>query len=122
MAVRIVDKLNQFARKSADAMDRSLNRMAVDIERLAKFRVPVSPGGGHLKSSGFHRRKGLMKYVVVFDKEYAAYQEFGGDGKGKVVRKYSTPGTGKHYLRDAGKTVAGNAINYIKQEAQSIRL
>lgn len=122
MGVRVVDKLQKFARKSGEAMDRSLNRMAVDVERLAKQRVPVSPSGGHLKSSGYHRRKGLMKYMVVFNKEYAAYQEFGGDGKGKVVRRYSTPGTGKFYLRDAGRKVASNAMSYIKSEAGRIRV
>lgn len=44
---------------------------------------------------------------------YGRYQEFGGDGK-RVVRNYTTPGTGAHYLKGAGDSVAKEGIkNYL---------
>lgn len=123
MGFKIIDKMNKFIEQNARAMDRAVNRMAVDVERSAKARVPVSPHGGHLRASGMHKKKGFMKYVVVFDKEYAGYQEFGQRKDGShVVRHYSTPGTGKFYLRDSGRNVAKNAIQYFKQEARSFSI
>lgn len=121
MGFKITDKIHQWAEKNIDAMDRALNRLSVDVERAAKNRVPVSAGGGQLKSSGSHRKAGILKYVVEFNKEYARFQEFGGDEK-RVVRNYTTPGTGKFYLRDAGASVAKKAVDYFKQEGGSIRI
>ena len=44
---------------------------------------------------------------------YGRYQEFGGDGK-RVVQNYTTPGTGAHYLKGAGDSVAKEGIkNYL---------
>lgn len=128
MGLKVIDNILGFVRNNGNAMDRALNRMAVDIERQAKSRVPVSAtlamgnkrgGGGHLRASGTHRKQGFLKYIVEFNKEYAAFQEWGGDGK-RIVRHYTTPGTGKFYLRDAGRNIAGKAFDYFKQEARSI--
>lgn len=111
--------MQRFVQENATAVDRSLNRMAVDIERLAKTVVPVDKG--QLKASGRHVAVGKFHYRTEFNKEYAAYQEFGGDGK-RTVRKYTTPGTGKHFLRNSGNTIKKNAIDYFKQEVRRIHV
>jgi hypothetical protein len=96
-------------------MDRALNRMVIDVERLSKAQVPHNKG--QLKSSGHHERKGFLLYRIVFNKVYALYQEFGGDGKGRVVKKYSKPGKKKFYLRDPGRLIASKAMSYFRNEA-----
>jgi len=125
----------QFASQNTDAMDRALNKMSIDIERMAKQQVPVSAtkemkraagsrvtrGGGHLQSSGRTTRLGILSFAVIFNKEYAAYQEWGGDGK-RVVKNYSTPGTKKFYLRDPGDLITSRGLEYIKNEARDIKV
>lgn len=133
--IKIIDKMVEFATQNTDAMDRALGKMSADIERMAKQQVPVSAtkamkraagsrvtrGGGHLQSSGRTTRLGILSFAVIFNKEYAAYQEWGGDGK-RVVRKYSTPGTKKFYLRDPGDLITSRGIEYIKNEASNIKV
>lgn len=117
MGFRIVDKIKSFAENNVNAFDRALGRMAIDIERLSKEQVPFKKG--QLKSSGYHHRKGLMNWEVVYNKVYALYQHEGGDGR-RVVRKYSYPGKKKHYLKDPGEIVAKRAVDYLRQEANNI--
>lgn len=116
----IIDKLPQWVEGSFKALDRSLNRMVIDIERLSKQQVPVGKTG-HLKASGSHKRIGFLRYQVEYNKEYAAYQEFGGDGV-RVVKHYSLPGKKKFYLRDPGDLITSRALDYIKREASHIRI
>lgn len=119
MGLKIIDKMKQFVQGHAEAGDRALNRMAVDIERLSKIRVPVDKG--QLKASGWHRKYGKFNYKVVFNKEYAAYQEFGGDSK-RTIKRYTTPGTGKFYLRRSGDEIKKNAGEYFKVEVSRIHI
>lgn len=119
MGYRITNKIKQFAKKHEGAMDRALNRMAVDIERLSKQFVPHKDG--QLKSSGRHRKRDKFKYTVSYDMEYAAFQEYGGDGK-RVVRRYSKAGKKKFYLRDAGNSISSKVINYFRSEAGKIKI
>ena len=119
--IRIVNNIMRFVAQSEKACDRALNRMAIDIERLAKQTVPFDKG--QLKSSGYHTKVGTLHYRTVFNKEYAAYQEFGQRQDGShVVRRHSHAGKKAHYLGDAGKTIGARAIDYIKQEVRSIRV
>lgn len=118
--LKIVNNLGKWIEGSHKAMDRSLNRMAIDIERLSKTQVPHDKG--QLKASGSHERLGFLKYRVKYNKEYAAYQEYGGDGKGKVIRRHSKPGKKTFYLKDPGELITSRAIDYIKKEAMNIRI
>lgn len=113
--IKVINNIMKFVKHYNNGMDRALNRMAIDIERLAKARVPVGKTG-QLKASGKHRKVGNLRYHTEFNKEYAAYQEWGGDGKGKVVRNYTTPGTGKFYLKRSGDEIKKRAWQYVKQE------
>ena len=119
MGVKVINNLNKFVGKNYLALDRAMERMAVDIERLAKQKVPVELGP--LQSSGRKVKLGLLKHRVEFNKEYAAFQEFGGD-KTRKVRKYTTPGTGAHFLRDAGVKVSERVIQYIRGAVSELRL
>ena len=117
--LKIIDNIGKFVIESTNALDRSLNRMAIDIERLSKQQVPHDKG--QLKASGSHRKIGPLRYQVVYNKEYAAYQEFGGDGK-RIVRNYSKPGKKKFYLRDPGDLISSRALDYIKSESDRIKI
>lgn len=119
MSLKVIDKMPSFISGNYGAMDRSLNRMAIDIERLSKEQVPVLKG--QLRSSGKHRRIGPLKYVMEYLKEYARFQEFGGDGK-RTVRHYTYPGKKAFYLRDSAQTIVSKAISYFKSEAERIKV
>lgn len=121
MSFKVLDNILKFVEQHNHAMDRALNRMAIDIERLSKTRVPVDKGP--LKSSGRHRKVGNLHYRTEFNKEYAGYQEFGQrrDGTHRV-KNYTTPGTGKFFLKSSGDEVAERAWSYFRQEAKKIRV
>lgn len=116
---KIVNKLLEFAKENEGAMDRALNRMAVDIERLSKMQVPHDKG--QLKASGYHKKEGRLHYTVGYNKVYARYQEFGGDGK-RIVKNYSKPGKKKFYLKDPATMIAKRAVDYFKQEAKGVKV
>jgi HK97 gp10 family phage protein len=107
--MRVNNNIKEFAKLSDDAMDRVLNRMAIDVERQSKQNAPVLTG--RLRSSGKHYRNGEMNYKVEFDVEYAKFVELG--------TKYQKE---RRFLTQAGDNVKAGSINYIKAEAGSIRL
>lgn len=121
MPVRIVDNSKRLLRVSEDVFDNALSRMAKDISLVAKSRVPFRRG--NLLKEIRQDRKAPLKHRVVVDSEYAAYQERGQrmDGSHRV-RKYSTPSTGKNYLKDAGHKITADALQYFKQANNLIRL
>lgn len=80
--------------------------------------VPYKTGA--LQSTGIVEPRGEFEYVAQFGAglTYGRYQEFGPDGYKYTGTKtewdYTTPGTGPHYLRDAGDSVAKEGIkNYL---------
>jgi hypothetical protein len=121
--VKIVDNTLNYLKALEKANDRALNVMAVDVERLAKAQVPFNKG--QLKASGAHQKVG-KKWRVIFNKEYAAYQEWGGatdkNGVTRIVKKYSRPGKGKFYLRDPVILVQSKGANYFKAQVDKIKL
>ena len=116
--IRVTNLMPKFVKSNTAACDRVLGRMAVDIERFSKSMVPHDKG--HLLQSGRHRKTGRLKYRVEYNKEYARFQEFGGDSKRKVL-KYSKPGKKAHYLSRAGNKIAEKANNYIKNELSIVK-
>ncbi len=122
---KIINNLKKFTKKDAEASDVAFERMAVDILRLSKIKVPHGKTG-FLESSGRYRRTGMSKYVVEYGQEgpakaYARFQEFGGDGN-RVVRNYSKAGSGKAYLRESADQIINNALNYIISEKDKIKI
>lgn len=119
--VTIEDNSGRFITASTQLLDTALERMSFDVKQIATIRVPFKDNG--LQKSADNKRLGLLKHRVVFDKEYAAYQENARrkDGSRKV-RKYTTPGTGPHYLENAAAQVTKDGINYLKQANRSLRI
>lgn len=117
----VKNEIRKWDKKRKSLFDVAVGRMAKDIVQIGKIRVPFK--SGDLQQSLEWKKEGLLKHKVVADTEYAAYQERGRRRDGShVVRKYTTPNTGAHYLRDAGEKVKENALNYIKQANQLIKV
>ena len=84
----------------------ALNSMGEAI--LSRARVTVPYKSGELSASGRVEGQGLEREVIFGSGSvpYAAYQERGMRADGShVVRNYTTPGTGKRYLRNAFDSV-----------------
>lgn len=119
--IKIIDKTMKFIKSVEDANDRALNKMSVDIERLAKQYAPHDKGPLH--SSGAHHRLAKLAYRIIFNKEYAAYQERGMRRDGTyVVKNYSKPGKKAHFLEDSARQVSANANSYFSNENSLVRL
>lgn len=103
MSVKITDHMPSFSRSVSKVMDDALKEGATDTLVGAKLRAPFQHG--QLRSSTDAKRVGSLLWRVSFWMEYARFQEFGGDGK-RRVRHYTTAGTGKGYLKQAGDTQA----------------
>ena len=114
MSVRFIDKSAAFVRKNRQQLQGILEHSAKDIMITAQMRVPYK--SGKLHKSAVVRKKSNLSFRVLFDKEYAAYQERGMRRDGShVVKRYTSAGTGKDYLKNAGKIVAAKIIAYIKR-------
>lgn len=97
MAVKIIDKSKEFASRLSHNIDTMLSAMGVDILRLSKQKVPVERG--QLQSSGIITKKSTNVYQIQYNKKYASYQHRGSRKDGsRVVRNYTTSGTGSKYL------------------------
>ena len=114
----IIDKTNAVLFKHDKVKDRSLAYAAQDIETIIKTGGRTPKDGGHLLGRTRHERISSGKYRVIAPVAYASYQERGMRSDGShVVKKYSTPGTGKGWFNAAIHTVAKNFPNLIKQAA-----
>lgn len=120
MGLKITDRSAAFLRKTDNILDVVLNTAAIDIERMAKVKVPFMHG--QLRSSISHFRRAPLKYAVIANKEYAAYQEHGERRDGShVVRNYSKAGTGKEFLSGSGRTVGKDIGRRLKAAARLIK-
>lgn len=123
--VRVENKMDAFVKANEKAMERALERMRNDIFVLSQFKVPMK--SGELKDSGDQKRMGRLHHRVLYGEngaqEYASYQHRGmrRDGSHRVKR-YTTAGTGKKFLEDAGKTIAPRSGQYFKREFESVRV
>lgn len=97
-------------------IDNALNNMAETT--LSRARMTVPRKTGKLSESGRVVSDKQLEKKVVFgnsDIKYAGYQERGMaiDGS-RVVRNYTTPGTGSRYLLNAFESVLKEGIkNYL---------
>lgn len=119
--IKILDKTIKFMKEVEDANDRALNKMSVDIERTAKQNAPHDQGPLH--SSGAHYQFMRLVYRVIFNKEYADYQERGARKDGThVVKNYSKPGKGAHFLENAARAISEKGNFYFKREGSLVRV
>lgn len=106
--VIVKDKLPLFKKNLYFVYNDALREGSRDILVKAKERAPLKKG--HLRADSNFGQIGVLRWRTSFWKEYARFQEFGGDGKRKV-RHYTTPGTGKAYLKRSGDEIA-KKLNY----------
>ncbi len=113
------DKMPQFKRSLYNVLDDAFREGARDTLINAKQNAPFDKGG--LRSETEVSKPGILHYRVSFWKEYARYQEFGGDDN-RTVRNYSTAGTGKAYLKTAGDKEATKLVMTIKKHIPRVRV
>lgn len=123
---RIVNNLKKFANKSIEGANNALERMCVDIVTLTKGYAP-NDGKGFLEASVRYRKEKNLDFRVEAGQEgpskaYTRYQEFGGDGKKKVVKNYTKAGSGKGFVRRAGSEVTAKGLDYLISEQKKIQL
>lgn len=116
MKVRVEDHSKEFGSEVERKVDDALKQMATDITTLAKVKkVPVKSSVLQGRIKPVHI--GKLNYEVEANAPYARAQEFGSrttkSGKEVVFRNFSKPGTGPHYLRDSGDTVAKLFTQYL---------
>lgn len=114
----VVDRMPQFKRSAYNVLNDALIEGAKEVLFNAKTKAPYKKGGLR-GNSDVHQEKKLLQRISFWI-EYARYQEFGGDGK-KIVRNYSTPGTGKGYLGTAGDEVTIKLRMMFKKHGQRAR-
>jgi len=116
--MRINNNLPQFQAKLYLNLDMGFRELAKDILIESQNKAPFKRGP--LRTDSDINHVGIAHWQVRYHKEYARYQEAGGDGN-RVVRKYSTSGTGKGFLADTGNKIFGKAIMTLKQHAGRTR-
>jgi hypothetical protein len=117
--IKSANKLPIFSTRLKLVLDDALKEGARDILINGKTKAPHSKGG--LRSDTEVKKVSMFKWRVSFFKEYARFQEFGGDGS-RTVRNYSTPGTGKGFLKEAGDDQKDKLTDIIKKHGRRIRV
>ncbi len=117
--IRVNDKLPAFKRSLDNVLDDAFREAARDLLINAKTRAPFDKGG--LRSDTEIKKVKERHYRVSFWKEYARFQEFGGDSKRKV-RNYKTSGTGKGFLKKSGDEQAKKLNLIIRKHTQRVRV
>jgi len=116
--VRVDSKIPQFRMNTKQAADLMLAKMRNDAFVLSKAKVPVKEGD--LSASGKQEKVKALHHRVSYGESlrdpYAPYQERGSrkDGSHKVKR-YTTAGTGKDFLKNAANNVISKSTQYAKQ-------
>lgn len=118
MSVTVRDKMPSFKRSLYSVMDDAIKEGARDTLINAKTRAPFDKGG--LRSESDLKKVKLLHWRVSFWKEYARFQEFGGDSK-RRVRNYSHSGTGKGYLKSSGDEQAKKIKMTLKKHSVRAR-
>lgn len=108
----------QFASQSRIVLGDALKEGARDILVKAKTKAPFEKG--RLRADSEIKRNNALSWRISFWSEYARFQEFGGDAK-RRVRNYTTPGTGKKFLKSSGDEVAKVIKMKFKKHARRVR-
>lgn len=117
--VKITNNLPQFAKSAESVLGDALREGARDIIIQAKTKAPLDKGG--LRSDSDVSSPNKFTQRVSFNKEYARFQEFGGDST-RRVKKYTTVGTGAHYLKTAGDNMRQKLADIFKKHGIRARV
>lgn len=110
--VILKDNSTSWLRARESELSSALDRMTQAIRANARMKAPMSENGGNLRNSGRVDGKSLERTISFgTGLKYGAYQERGERYNGShKVRHYTTPGTGKHFLKDSGDAVVKKGI------------
>lgn len=97
--VTVTDNLPRFRNNLVGVLNDAFRESARDGLVNARTSAPYDKGG--LRSESETHMVSMLWWRISFWKEYARFQEFGGDAK-RRVRNYKTSGTGKGFLKKAG--------------------
>lgn len=115
MNVNFKDNSANILNKVARGKDRAIAYAAQDIEVYIKTSGKTPKDKGSLRGRTRHEKISDGRYRVVVPVVYAAYQERGSRADGtNVVKKYTTPGTGKGFFQAAIDITGRNFPNIIK--------
>jgi hypothetical protein len=101
-----------FRQKMLVGMDTALSAGATDVLVKSTELAPFENGG--LRADKDAKRTGKLEWTIYYYKEYARYQEFGGDKK-RTITNYTTSGTGAHYLKKGGDSVAKSIVGQFRK-------
>lgn len=107
----IKDVSDAWLKTEEQNIKNALGAMANAI--LQRSRMVVPKESGDLSLSGRVEGKDFEREVIYGENGvvYARYQEYGERQDGThVVRNYTTPGTGKEYLKNTGDTVVEEGL------------
>lgn len=114
----VKNKLPQFTRSLYNVLDDAMEEAQDEITREVENTAPKGLSGDLRAAKRTTKPKKHSRRISMY-KEYARFQEFGGDSK-RRVRNYTTAGTGPHFLRNAGnKQVKKIARTYKKHAARA---
>lgn len=117
-SVRINDKLPSFSKSAKSHLQIAIKEGAKDILEKSRNKAPFDQG--NLRSESYIDQKGSLKWRISYNAPYAHVQEKGSAG-GRVFRNYTTAGTGKKYLSNAGTEVALQIAGIFKKHGQRAR-
>lgn len=111
--VEIIDSSANWLAREKAINSKALRKMGMAIVALANAKgVPATPKKtGDLRQSGHIEGMGEEIKVVFGNNNvrYAAVQE-AGERNGVPFKHYTTPGTGPHFLRNAGNTITQKGL------------
>jgi len=110
MKVEIKDFTPQLLALKGAQLNAVLRMAQEEMMAIARPITPLKKGDLRGRIS---RRITPRSAELEWEMEYAAFQEAGGDGK-RVVRKYTTPGTGKGFVSRSSKEVNRRIPGIIK--------
>lgn len=116
--MRVVNNLPRFSRTLYNVLDDALLEGARDILIKSKERAPFKQGA--LRSQSETHRVKFLHQRVSYWVEYARFQEMGGDGL-RRIRNYTSPGTGKGFLKKSGNEVADRINMTLAKHARRAR-
>lgn len=108
--VTLTDNSGTWFNHQISRMDKALKIMGNTILKDSQM---VAPRKNNYLVNSAKVVPGNKQVAVVYTKPYAAYQERGerADGTHKV-RHYTSPGTGKNYLKKTGDAVVERGIRW----------
>lgn len=119
MSVKVVNKLPAYKVRLYQVLDDAVRETSLDILIKSKNKAPFRKG--HLRADTENKQIVPMKWRVSYFKEYARFQEFGGDST-RRVRNYTTSGTGKAFLKSSGDQAVINLKTNVKKHSVRARV